>query len=411
MKPLFISSLYYPNQVGGAEKVVRIIAEGMLQQGHQPVVIATQRGLGDRVDHVNGVKVHYVGLKNIYWPYSRKHRPGIAKALWHGIDRYNALMAHAVARILDSEKPEVVNTHNLMGFSCAIWNAVKSRRLPLIHSLHDYSLMCPKTSMFKDGGNCQGQCTTCALYTSPSKRMSQKVDHVVGVSRFTLERHLASGYFPSVRQAHVIHNGLPGEPSAGRRQEQPGRPLQLGYVGQLTPTKGILELVRQMGNWQSGQCELLVAGKGAAAYEAMLRAEAPKNVRFLGFVDPDEVYRAIDLLVVPSLWEEPLGTTVLEAYMQGVPVIASRRGGLPEMVDEGRTGLLYEPLEPAGLRQAVEVFLRNRLIARNMQPLVLEKAREFLLDRMQAKYLHLFAGAKEAPGIKEQSRQLGRRPV
>jgi glycosyltransferase involved in cell wall biosynthesis len=401
MKPLFICSLYHPNQVGGAEKVVRILAEGMLQHGHQPVVFTTQEGPGDRVDQVDGVKVHYIGLKNIYWPHSRKERPGIAKALWHGIDRYNALMARAVARVLDTENPDVVNTHNLTGFSCAAWNSVKSRRLPLIHTLHDYSLMCPKTSMFKDGGNCQGQCTTCALYTSPSKRMSQTVGHVVGVSRFTLERHLAAGYFQAARQAQVIHNGLPGHPSAAPRQEGPGRPLQLGYVGHLIPQKGIRELVRQMGDWQSGQCELLVAGKGAAAYEAMLRAEAPKNVRFLGFVNPDEVYRTIDLLVVPSLSHEALATTVLEAYMHGVPVIVSRRGGLPEMVEEGRTGLTYEPLEPGALREAVDVFLRDRPILQDMRLAALKKASHFLQRRMQAQYLDLMADAKAALNIDE----------
>jgi glycosyltransferase involved in cell wall biosynthesis len=411
MKLLFISSLYHPNQVGGAEKVARIVAEGMLQHGHQPVMITTQDGPGDRVADVNGVKVHYIGLKNIYWPHSREERPGIAKALWHGIDRYNPLMARAVARVLDTEKPDVVNTHNLTGFSCAVWNAVKSRRLPLIHTLHDYSLMCPKTSMFKDGGTCRGQCSTCALYTSPSKRMSKRVDHVVGVSRFTLERHLASGYFQAARQTHVIHNGLPGQPSAAPRHDRPGRPLRLGYVGQLTSPKGIRELVHQMGDWQFGQCELLVAGKGAPAYAAMLRAEAPKNVRFLGFVDPDEVYGAIDLLVVPSLWEEPFGMTVLEAYMHGVPVIVSRRGGLPELVDEGRTGIVYEPLETGSLRQAVDAFLRNPLMFQDMRPFVLEKARDFLQGRMEVKYLRLLSEAKEAVTIKEQPRQHGRSPV
>ena len=395
MKPLFICSLYYPNQLGGAEKVVRSLAEGMLQHGHQPVVVSTQDGPGDRVDQVNGVKVYYIGLKNIYWPHTRKERPGIARALWHGIDRYNPLMERAVARVLDSEKPDVVNTHNLAGFSCAVWNPVKSRRLPLIHTLHDYSLMCPKTSMFKDGENCQEQCTTCALYRSPSKRMSQTVSHVVGVSRFTLERHLAAGYFQAARHAQVIHNGLPGQPSASPRQEGAGRPLQLGYVGHLIPLKGIRELVRQMGDWDWGQCELLVAGNGAAAYEAMLRAEAPKNVRFLGFVNPEEVYRAIDVLVVPSLSHEALATTVPEAYMHGVPVIVSRRGGLPEMVEEGRTGLSYEPLEPGALREAVNVFLRDRTILQDMRRLALEKAKYFMLERMRTQYLDLMRDARD----------------
>jgi glycosyltransferase involved in cell wall biosynthesis len=393
MKPLFISALYHPNQVGGAEKVARIIAEGMLQHGHQPVVVTTQEGPGDRISHVDGVKVYYVGLKNLYWPHPRKERSAIAKVFWHGIDRYNPLMARTVAHVLDAEKPDVVHTHSLTGFSCAVWNAVKSRRLPLIHTLHDYSLMCPKTSMFKDDRNCQGQCTACALYTAPSKRLSASVDHVVGVSRFTLDRHLACGYFPNARQARVIHNGLPGVPGYEPRPEHTGRPLQLGYVGQLTPTKGIRELVRQMSAWQSGQCELLVAGKGAAAFEDMIRGEAPANVRFLGFVSPNEVYRTIDLLVVPSLWEEPLATTVLEAYMHGVPVIVSRRGGFPEMVEEGRTGLVYEPLEPAALQEAVNVFLRDRQVLRGMGLAALEKANDFLQGRMQAQYLDLMAHA------------------
>ena len=401
MKLLFISALYHPNQVGGAEKVARILAESMLQQGHQPVVVTTHAGPGDRISHVNGVKVYYIGLKNLYWPHSHKERPAIAKAFWHGIDRYNPLMARAVARVLDTEKPDVVHTHSLMGFSCAVWDAVKSRRLPLIHTLHDYSLLCPKTSMFRDGRNCQGQCTACALYTAPGKRLSEKVDHVVGVSRFTLERHLTSGYFPKARQARVIHNGLPGVPGSELRPEHKGRPLQLGYVGQLTPTKGIRELVGQMSAWQSGQCELVVAGKGAAAFENMLSAEAPSNVRFLGFVNPDEVYRTIDLLVVPSLWEEPLATTVLEAYMHGVPVIVSRRGGFPEMVEQGRTGLVYEPLEPGALRQAITVFLRDRLVLHEMRLAALEKAKHFLQARMQAQYLDLMAHAKEALGTDE----------
>lgn len=411
MKPLFISSLYHPNQVGGAEKVARLVAEGMLAHGHQPVVVTTQEGPGDRIAHVNGVKVYYIGLKNLYWPYARKERSAIAKASWHGIDRYNPLMARAVARVLVSERPDVVNTHSLTGFSCAVWHSEKSRRLPLVHTLHDYALMCPKTSMFKDGANCRGQCATCALYTSPSKRMSQRVDHVVGVSRFTLERHRAAGYFQAAGQAHVIYNGVAGQPAAGPRQEPRGGPLRLGYVGQLTAQKGIRELVRQMGDWQPGQCELLVAGKGAVAYEAMLRAEAPENVRFLGFVNPDEVYREIDVLVVPSLWEEPLGMTVLEAFMHGVPVIVSRRGGLPELVDEGRTGLVYEPLETGSLRQAVDVFLRNRLSVRDMRLLVLEKAQNFLQGTMQARYLHLLTDATEAHTNKEQPRELGRTSV
>ena len=402
MKVLIISALYPPNQIGGAEKVAQFVAEGVVRGGHECVVVTTMEEPGVRVAQVNGVKVHYVGLKNLYWPHSREKRSWVSKPLWHAIDRYNPLMARAVGLILDAESPDVVHSHSLTGFSCAAWDAVKSRRLPLVHTLHDYSLMCPKTSMFSDGRNCQGQCRVCAAYTAPARRASNRVDAVVGVSRFTLERHLACGYFDKVRERRVIHNALPGRSAPGLRRHDAQRPLRLGYVGQLVPAKGIGQLVTQMRAWTASQCELLVAGKGAAAYETALREEAPPNVRFLGFVDPDQVYEAVDVLVVPSLWEEPFGMIVLEAYGHGLPVIAAHRGGLPEIVEDGRTGRLYEPLQPHTLLQAIEAFVRDRSLLEGMRELVLETASAFLLDKMQAEYLDLMAevtnAARQAAG-------------
>jgi len=396
VKLLFISSLYHPCQVGGAEKVVRILAESVLEHGHEPVVITTQDSSVNCSKVVDGVKVHYLALKNIYWPWERKGRSEIAKAAWHGIDRYNPVMARAVARLLDNEKPDLVNTHNLTGLSTAVWESVKARGLPLVHTLHDYSLLCPKASMFRKGRDCAGQCGVCKAYTAPSKRLSRHVDHVVGVSGFTLHRHLAAGYFPRA-QARVIHNALPGTP-----QEHPApditSPLQLGYVGQLLPTKGIADLVQQMSAWDASQCQLLVAGKGPAAFEGMLHAQAPANVRFLGFVDPEQVYRAIDVLVVPSLWEEPFATTVLEAFMHGLPVIVTRRGGLPEAVEPGRTGLVYDPLQPEGLREAVEVLLRDRTALHGMRLHVRRRAEYFQLERMRDEYLQVIADAQCSTG-------------
>jgi len=408
MKPVLISALYHPYQVGGAEKVARIVAEGLLERGHEPVVITTQPDAGIRVDHVNGVKVHYIGLKNLYWPHARQPRSGAARVLWHAIDRYNPAMAAAVGRVLDQEKPDVVHTHALMGFSCAVWKQVKSRGLPLVHTLHDYALMCPKTAMFRDGCNCATQCGVCATYTAPSKRLSRQVDHVVGVSRYTLERHLQAGYFaPTVRQ-HVIYNAIAALPDESPRHPRAPGPLRLGYVGQLIPTKGIRELIEQMSAWSPDECQLLVAGKGAAAYEQQLRTKAPPNVRFLGFIDPDELYAAIDLLVVPSLWQEPLGMIVLEAYMHGIPAVVSHRGGLPEIVDEGRTGTTYEPSEAGSLREAIGQFVRDPLKLAQMRPAVLRKARHFVLERLQDEYLRVMADAQGVHAAGASSRLLGR---
>lgn len=402
-KILFISGLYHPNERGGAEKVVRALAEGMLEHDHLPVVVTTHDGAGDRVAQVNGLKVHYLGLKNIYGIDMHQSRPAFAKVLWHGVNRYNPLMARAAARVLDAERPDVVNTHNLLGFSCAVWNAVKSRRVPLVHTLHDYALMCPKTSMFAGGENCRGQCRLCSLYTSPAKRLSQSVGHVVGVSAFTLNRHLEAGYFRTA-STQVIHNGIAARPLSELPGEKAEGPLRLGYVGHLLPQKGIRELVGAMSQWTPRECALTVAGTGAPEFEALLRAEAPANVRFLGFVDPSKVYGEIDVLVVPSLSNEALGLVVLEAYMHGVPVVVSRRGGLPETVEEFESGLTYDPLEPRGLRQAISVFVQDRTVLHRMRRGALKKGKYFQHGRMQAQYLELMAHAEAVP-VKDQPRK------
>jgi len=141
-----------------------------------------------------------------------------------------------------------------------------------------------------------------------------------------------------------------------------------------------------------------VGGTGNADYERELRSLAPGNLRFLGFVDPARVYRDIDVLVVPSLWHDPLPTTVLEAYQYGLPVIASARGGLPEIVEHGRTGFLFEPDDPAGLQRSIRMFADDRGLAARMRPEVARKAASFTLERMRSEYLDLLMQAvQQAP--------------
>lgn len=245
--------------------------------------------------------------------------------------------------------------------------------------------------MFREGGNCEGQCRVCAAYTAPARRISGKVDAVVGVSRFTLARHLECGYFAGTGLRRVIHNGIP--PAASRVEAPVAArsegPLRLGYVGQLVPAKGVQELMAQMRDWSPAQCELLVAGKGAADYEETLRAHAPSNVVMLGFVDPARVYERIDALVVPSLWEEPFGMIAIEAFAHGVPVIAARRGGLPEIVEDGFSGRLFDWDVPGSLHAVIDAFVRDRGQLRAMREHAFASQQRFTAARMQREYAAL----------------------
>jgi glycosyltransferase involved in cell wall biosynthesis len=118
---------------------------------------------------------------------------------------------------------------------------------------------------------------------------------------------------------------------------------------------------------------LYIAGSGSVIYEATLKKkyEDPR-VYFVGYVKGEEFYPSLDATVVPSLWDEPLGMVVAESLMYGIPVIASRRGGIPEMVVDNKNGLLFEPQGHElghSLQQFVSVLpdwrVRSEAIRRN----------------------------------------------
>jgi glycosyltransferase involved in cell wall biosynthesis len=154
---------------------------------------------------------------------------------WHLIDAYNRRSGDAFGELLDEMRPDLVNTHNIAGFSVAVWRAIKDRGLPLVHTLHDHYLLCPYSTMFKNGRNCPQQCLGCRLAAVPRQRLTRHVDVVIAVSRYILERHRARGLF-SLSECRVVHNGYrPLAAVAGQPGKEPGARLRIGFLGALSP--------------------------------------------------------------------------------------------------------------------------------------------------------------------------------
>ena len=395
MNIVFASSLYQPNVVGGAEKVFQTLGESLARLGHTAVVVTTQPR-GDRaVEELNGVRIHYVPTRNLYRPFTRAQPNGLMRAAWHAIDTYNPMMGGVLGRILDEERPDVVNTHNLAGLSVAAIIEASRRTLPLVHTLHDQYLLCPRVTMFKSAENCRQQCFTCSLYAVPRKAASQRVDVAIGVSRFILERHVQHGFFTSADH-RVVYNGFatglatPGPASAPR-------PFRFGYLGQIRDTKGVHLLVEAFAGESSPEAELWIAGRGDARYEGILRERTTRSdrVRWLGFVDPEELFQAIDVLVVPSVWADTAPLVVIEAFQRGIPVVGSNRGGIPELITAD-TGWLFDPAEPNGLAVVLKACARmSTEQLRSMAEACRARAREFGLQRFLDGYLDAYAVAIE----------------
>lgn len=313
------------------------------------------------------------------------------KSLWHLLDTCNPWMANKVASILDEECPDLVHTNSLAGFSTLAWRIIKQRRLPLVHTLRDYYLLCPRSTMFRGGKNCETLCVGCRPYALFRELFSSRVDIVVGVSQFVLERHCRFGYFADIPRKRVIYNAYRREilPQSSKREWT--IPVRFGYLGRLHPTKGVEALLEAVRWLPEGTWSLNIAGRGFSKYERYLRSRnKASGIRFSGYVKPENFFPAIDVLVVPSRWHEPFGRTVIEAYAHGVPVIGATRGGITELVEEGRTGFLFDPESPEELAAKMRRYIGNLELVSSMSSVCLGKAEDFLPENIVEQYLRVY---------------------
>lgn len=228
---------------------------------------------------------------------------------------------------------------------------------------------------------------------------SKRLSHFVAVSQAVAEGLVTIGMPRD--QVAVIHNGLAkldGEKPEGRQLHEGTR---IGIVGQIGPWKGHEDLLRAFAlllfrgcaNW-----ELHVFGANTHPYAAHLRALARElnlndKIVWHGFVsDRAQIYTGIDICVVPSRSDDPLPTVAIEAAMSGLPCVATRKGGLPEIVKDQITGLLVDSNNPEQLARALHLLINNAALRVRMGT----AARQFAYDHFSRERL-----VKEFAGLIE----------
>ena len=395
MKILFVNLLDDPADGGGAEVTIKNLMLGLKQQGSEPMILSTSATPGLHETERDGLRVWRAGIRNLYWPGKTVRPHAHWRRLWHLIDSYNPLMQGYLRRVIAIERPDVISLHNLPGWSSATWQTVYRAGIPSVQVLHDQYALCPSSAMFKHGRNCASQCPSCRLLRLPHRALSRKVGAVVGVSRFILDRHLSFGYFANVPVQTVIHNARDAQALGLDTADQVPKPhtgIRIGFIGRLDLTKGIDRLIAAFESLDLPASELWIAGSGKADHEAALRALArsPK-VRFLGRLAPRDFYPEVDFVVVPSVWNEPLGMVVAEALAFGKPVLGSTRGGIPEMIQNGVNGFLFDPDDPHALRDLLARLAAHPEQLRVMSSAARVSAVPFLdMRRWVTDYLNLY---------------------
>jgi glycosyltransferase involved in cell wall biosynthesis len=361
LRILLVSRNFFPTGVhGGAQVSVQQLGQALQQRGHDVAVLNVDDHEHRGVHEPTGLREYRLALRNLYVR-GAQSRP--KRLLWHAIDRFGHAMDARYRAVIEEFRPNIINTHVMAGIGLGIWRAADSLGVPVVHRVSDYYLMCLNSGVRKRDTNCDGVCAGCRRFAlNPTQRQSASVRHIIYVSERIRAIYDAAGVFPPTTPSTILTGAYTPKRPVPERPDliDPAR-ITLGFFGRLSPEKGIEAMIALLRRLTPGSWQLRVGGDGDPAYVASLKAAtADLPVTFLGYQKPDDFYEQVDALIVSSLWEEPSGRVAFESGIHGLIPIVSNRGGLPEMVDHGARGLVYDPERGETLVAAVERAASDR---------------------------------------------------
>lgn len=388
-----VNNIYPPIMAGGAELMVAWLSEALVARGHRVTVVSTCGPDAEPypVEVRNGVTVIRFFPRNLYWNFARQDQKPYRRALWHLRDAWNADAGRRFAAIVAESPPAIVHTHLLDGFSASVWRRARRAGIPIVHTAHDYHLLCPRAFLLtRDWRTCERPTTPCRAYRAWHLHTATDVDLFVSPSEFLLERHRAAGL--RAGRTAVVRNGipLPAYPALMRQESQAGR-MRFLLLARLTPEKGVRTVLQAAAALPRNlDFELVIAGRGPLEDAVRQAADHDARIRFAGYVTgeaKEALLSSAHHLIIPSLWYENAPVSVIEASAYGLGVIASRIGGLPELVRDGRTGLLFPPGDAPALAAIMQGLISGEIglpaLARESRAL----AEAHTVDRMVDAYL------------------------
>jgi glycosyltransferase involved in cell wall biosynthesis len=383
---------FLPRHQAGAEIYTFNLAKALAARGHRVEVCCTEYRGGHETGEGDGQVLvrDYQGLTVREVAFST-----FLPTLDSAFEVPSA--AAALERILRETRPHVVHFQHLAHFGPGALLAAAAAGSAVVLTLHDYHLLCLHHGRLQlpDGKLCPGPapeaCARCALTLvnvrvfmdrtdcpgdrrladlaemvkrrQSAMRTAVEAAHLlIAPSRFLLRQMVAAG----VPVQKLVHHDY-GFPSRGRpaRRERRGE-FVVGYLGTIAEYKGVhllADAMARLSHLQQLRCVIHGDPTWFPEFGDRLRASLAPNTRLAGPVPHEKVHEVLDtldVLVVPSTWYENSPLTIHEARLAGVPVVASRLGGMEELVRDGVDGALFEPGDAGDLARVIRGLFEDR---------------------------------------------------
>lgn len=293
---------------------------------------------------------------------------------------YSARARRSMKKILPESRPDVAHLHIYYGqLTASILSPLREMGVPIVQTLHEYKIVCPTYSLY-DGKNICQACNGTHYWKAAIKRCNRNsfarsalvatesyvsrwlgsitdISQFIAVSDFLRDKVVELGV-PSSKVT-TVHNFIDCE--GVDVATKPGEYLL--YFGRLEETKGLMTLLDAIEPLRD--IPLIIVGEGSlrARLTATIQARGMHHVQLLGFktgAELEGLIRGCVCSITPSIWYETFGLTLLETFKYGRPVIASRLGGMTEVVENGRDGLLFESGNHRQLREHMLWMWNNR---------------------------------------------------
>jgi glycosyltransferase involved in cell wall biosynthesis len=377
MKVAMLSHLASQSAPTGAERVLELVARGLVDRGHRVAVSAPGRWALEASLSRSGVEVRTIPVR-CCWLVQAVRQP-----VWRQLVRGARFIlpdpgVRALGSFIDEFAPDVVHVNCLPHLRGAA--AARAAGRPVVWHLHEIMPPGPRRRWF-------------------AGRLRRDANRIIAVSeavaQWVREEQLGA-------VLDVVHNGvdapkpLPQRDSARAHFGLPPEHAVIGLFSQLVAHKGAVDFVRAAHrvSRRNPHVWFLIAGHGPGAFVAELRrvigdGPAAGRVRVVP-PQPDiwELMAAVDVLALTTLWPDPLPRVVMEAMAAARPVVAYEGGGVPEMVVDGKTGYLCSPTDVDAFSSAMLQLSDNLELRREMGEAGARRAREFFsvekhLNRME----------------------------